>query len=81
MHSPIKGLALSSYTEVASLDLPKRASVPLFARVGALLSKRRRQMQNRWELASIGETDWEVGDYGISRWEADAILDKRFSVK
>ena len=73
MHSPIKDLALSSFTEVAPLAriAPPRG---LLARMQTRLAEWRHLVRSRNELARLTSTDWEIGDYGISRAQAERIL-------
>ena len=78
MHSPIKDLALSSFTEVAPLARAPHAPRSLPARLRALVAEWRERLRTRDELARLTETDWAVGDYGISRCQAEALLRRPF---
>jgi uncharacterized protein YjiS (DUF1127 family) len=74
VHSPIKDLALSSFTEVAPLARIAPPRQGLLARLQTRFAEWRHLVRSRNELARLTATDWEIGDYGITRLEAEKIL-------
>ena len=67
VHSPIKDLALSSFTEVAPLARPRGASPSFLTRMRARWADWRHHLRSRNELGRLTARDWAVGDYGVSR--------------
>lgn len=78
MHSPIKDLALSHFTEIAPLARAAGEPISWLARLRARIAEWRQGIRSRNELARLTETDWAVGDYGIQRWQAEAALRQPF---
>ena len=81
MHSPIKDLALSGFTEVMPLERPAEPPRSFAARVRARLAEWRHRVRSQNELAQLTDRDWDTGDYGISRWQAEAVLRTPFWTK
>ena len=74
MHSPLKDLALSSFTEVAPLARVAPPRRDFIGRLQTRFAEWRHSVRTRNELARLTATDWEIGDYGISRSQAEELL-------
>jgi uncharacterized protein YjiS (DUF1127 family) len=78
VHSPIRDIALSDFTEVAPLARVVGEPANFAARLRARLAAWGRRIRDRNELAQLTARDWAMGDYGINRWQAEALLRQPF---